>query len=507
MVLQEGLLGSVPRFLTLSLICALLLGTVAAQQQPSRMRLETSEALFSTMAALNACGYDQDLRDSLPLRAKVREEVVQSATSISAQNALERICKFYGDHRQADAARNLAQYVSLALYLGDGPAFTPKVPDPELPPDASYVLGFVPLLQNFYITTELHKIFQKHRPEYDQILQRYHKPVNDELLATDLYLRRPMSGYQQHEFILYIEPLIAPGQVNSRNYTDNYYMVLSPDTRFDIPVEQVRHTYLHYVLDPMTQQRLKTMQRLAPLLETVKQAPLEESFKSDVSLLLNESLIRAIEAHLLGGPKGVEDVRRDAVEAANKEGYILTPYFYDALSRFQKEEIGLKEAYPDWLFYIDVPREIKRAEATEFSKSASPELVRASRKKVSLTDLAERALSGGNPDAAAKFAQESLEKREDSGRALFILARAAALKGKPEEAKDYFEQTLQNTQDAHLVAWSHIYLARICDLQEDRDAAKQHYQAALDTKDAAPDTRTAAEKGLEKPYTTPSNKK
>ena len=46
-------------------------------------------------------------------------------------------------------AHQLAQYVSLALNLGDPPNFPPKYQEADLPPDASYVLGFVPLLKRY----------------------------------------------------------------------------------------------------------------------------------------------------------------------------------------------------------------------------------------------------------------------------------------------------------------------------------------------------------------------
>jgi hypothetical protein len=37
-------------------------------------------------------------------------------------------------------------------------------------------------------------------------------------------------------------------------------------------------------------------------------------------------------------------------------------------------------------------------------------------------------------------------------------------------------------------------------LQEERDAALVHYRAALAAGDTTPDTRTAAERGLQQPY-------
>ena len=46
----------------------------------------------------------------------------------------------------------------------------------------------------------------------------------------------------------------------------------------------------------------------------------------------------------------------------------------------------------------------------------------------------------------------------------------------------------------------------IFDIQENRESALRHYNAALNVGDAAPDTRMAAERGLQKPYEAPRNK-
>ena len=103
--------------------------------------------------------------------------------------------------------------------------------------------------------------------------------------------------------MVYVEPLAAPSEVNSRNYSDDYYMVLSPSTTGAIRLDLIRHTYLHYILDAKVLSRGTTLERLSPLLDSVKRSPLEDSYRFDMGLLLTESLIKAIEARMLGGPK------------------------------------------------------------------------------------------------------------------------------------------------------------------------------------------------------------
>jgi hypothetical protein len=53
-----------------------------------------------------------------------------------------------------------------------------------------------------------------------------------------------------------------------------------------------------------------------------------------------------------------------------------------------------------------------------------------------------------------------------------------------------------------MLAWSHIYLGRIYDIQQERSRAVEHYQAALAAGDPSADTRAAAERGLASPYQT-----
>ncbi len=77
-------------------------------------------------------------------------------------------------------------------------------------------------------------------------------------------------------------------------------------------------------------------------------------------------------------------------------------------------------------------------------------------------------------------------------------------------ARDYFEQALQATSEPKVVAWSHIYLGRILDLQDSeeggplRAAAVQHYKAAVGASESLPEAKAAAQQGLQKPYAPPN---
>jgi len=468
--------------------------------------LDTNETLFTVLTAINACGYDSELNISEPLRVQIRAEVAKATQTFDqAKEETQVLCQFYRDHVHADPSRTLAQYVSLALFLDAPPTFQLKVKEADLPPDALQVAGIAPIIQKFYDVAGLHNIWQHHQDAYSAFTARYHEPLSKVLFDTEIYLKLPSAGYLGHSFTVYIDPMGAPGQTNARNYGADYYLVISPGPASTLKVEQIRHTYLHYLLDPLAMKYPATIDMLKPLLDNVKKAPMEESFKNDISLLVTESFIRAIEARISLPRNAPEAERQTAVQQATQQGYILTPYFYEALLQFERSPTGLRNAYSDLIANIDVHKEQKRASLVQFAARADPELLHSSKPvQPKLLVTAEQRLSAGDADTARKLAQQALDtKSEDPGRALFILAQVATMNRDMQGARSYFEQALGVAHEAKVVAWSHIYLGRIFDLQEDRTAALDHYRAALSASVSLPEAKAAAERGLQQPYEPP----
>jgi tetratricopeptide (TPR) repeat protein len=165
--------------------------------------------------------------------------------------------------------------------------------------------------------------------------------------------------------------------------------------------------------------------------------------------------------------------------------------------------------YGEMVLAIDGSKEARNAASIQFAAQASPELVVGVRQRRASTQptlrLAEQKLSTGDVSGAQKLAQKALdEKKEDTGYALFILARASTMSKDMEGARSYFERTLEVSKEQKLIAWSHIYLGRIYDLQEDRDSALEQYKAALNAGDPSPEVKNAAEKGLKQAYEPPT---
>jgi tetratricopeptide (TPR) repeat protein len=483
-------------------IALLLVAASAPAQDQPNVSLETSETIFTVLTAINTCGYDQELSASDPLRTQIRTEVAKAVTNTpGAKEVVGSMCSFYARHSVSEPARDLSHYVSLALYLEAPPTFALKATGGEMSPDAASVADIVPLMTAFYEKIGLHSIWERHRARYRELTEVYHEPLAKMIFDTEVYLKMPSAGYLGHEFAIYLDAMGAPGQTNARNFGPNYYVVISPTSGTEIKLEQIRHTYLHYLLDPLALKNGEALRRLDPLLDSVKKAPMDVAFKESTSLLVTECLVRAIEERM---SKTAEAGRLQALDEDDQEGYILTRYFYDAMGRFDKDPAGMRDAYPNLLGSIDVGREMRRASQIKFASEAAPELLaRPSNNNVLLQ--AERRLAAGDLITAQKLAQQALDAHEgDQGRALFILAEVATADRDIDGARSYFERALQTAHEPKVIAWSHIYLGRIYDLKEDRPAAVDQYRAALDAAGGAlPEVKLAAQRGLDQPYEPP----
>jgi hypothetical protein len=474
--------------------------------QTTKAQLEISETFFTLAAALNSCGYDSGLETSLPLRKAARDDVHEAVQkSPEAQQARRSICQFWIDHQQPNKENDVTPYLSLGLELGPPPTFAPNLPEADLAPDAARVQGIISPLQRFYGSAGIHTIWLKYQPEYQALVNQFHDPVAEVLRQTDLFLKLPFNNYPGQRFVIYLEPMLSPAQIDSRNYGSNYYMVVSPDHEKHMRFAEIRHTYLHFVLEPLALSHGSALKQLEPLLEDVQSAPMSASFKGDISLLVNECLIRAIEARTAVS-KANEAARNEYVQRSVEEGFVLTRYFYDKLSGFEKESTGIKDAYGNLLHDLSLERERKRAHEVAFRTQATPEIVsdvKPAPNEERLLNIAEQKLAAGDREGAEKIANQVLQHNhgEDApGHAVFILARIATLSGKMEDARNSFEQVVQSAKDPRMLAWSHIYLGRIFDIQQNRDVAVEHYRAALAAGDPSADTKSAAERGLSSPY-------
>jgi tetratricopeptide (TPR) repeat protein len=485
-------------------------------------------------AALNMCGYDEGLEQSAPVRKRVRDEINKVlATSEDARNKRDALCLYIAQHRMTGTELDISQYISLSLYLTPPPELETTADLTEMPPDATQVAEIVPLLKDFAAVVDLHGIWLTVRHIYDEESDRLHDPLSKMIVSTNLYLRMPASTYDGRRFIVVIEPMLSPSIVNARVYGADYVVVVSP-VNGTIRMTDVRHTYLHYIIEPLLYARSNAIDRTQPILREIREAPLEFRYRSDTVALTVECLIKAIEARTMdtGVPvytipanvdrsqlprylrerqlyeQKVEGVRLATVQHDMNQGFVLTQYFFEQMIQFEKDSASLKDTIGEMVYSMDVDQQVHRARQLVFDKEADAEVLERSKpRQLTGLDLAEARLANGEVAAASAMAQQVLSKQSDtiasaadSARAYFILARAAAMTGHPEQAIDDFQKTLASTKDQRLLAWSHIYLGRMLDLDCKRDQALSEYKLALAERDGRQDTRLAAERGVKNAY-------
>ncbi len=461
-------------------------------------QLDGNITLFSVMAALNAAGFDAEVDSPTnhPLRQQIRDHLAKQ--NIPVMFDLKR---FVREHRKPTAAAEMSQYISFALAVEGTPDFQYKFREQLRPPDVEALQGFESLMVKFHREANIDDIWAKVQPAYDKVIARYHPGVLDVLREANGYLRNPTSGYLGRRFQIYIDLLGAPNQVHQRSFKDDYYVVVTPSV--DPQLDYIRRAYLHYLLDPLGFKYADQFEKKKALIDYAQAAPaLGPQYKDDFVLLATMSLVKAVESRMQRGAK-----REEMVSQALKEGFILTPHFAEQLVLYEKQEASMRYYLPDMIVAIDLKKEEKRLESAEFSREAAVKVAKkaAPPPKPVLTgarktlEVAIALYDEKNyPKAREEFLKvlKETEEKPLHAKAYYGLARIAALQKDPELAVQLFEKTLEMKPDPDMASWSHVYLGRLFDLANERQPAKDHYQAVMALEGASPAAKQAAQKGL-----------
>ncbi len=477
---------------------------------------DSNLTLFTVIAAAVAADEKGQVYTS-PLAQQLRKDLAAESAGALRPDGSAKEIPSVNDLRRF-LALNKADYtrlVSFGLVIEGPPDFAFRYREVDLPADAQTLIGLNPMLAEFYRDAKLPALWNKYKPIYDRQSAIYDESIAQVMLLVNGYLRTPSAGFYGRNFSVDIEMLGPPNEVNARSFENNYDVVVTsaPQLRSD----EVRHGYLHYILEPMAAKESLIVTSKNKLLETAKQAPaLDRGLRRSFPLFMTESLIRAVELRM--AKLSTAEQARRAQEAA-AEGYFLVPYFLEALLKFEQQDAGMRIYYPEMIEKIDVGREEKRANQITFSATAAPrslhefsaDLPAGGNAVETLLADGEDALARHDVNAARKAYQAALEKatsdsslnRSGRARALYGLALAATEAKQAEVAKTFFQQTLELAREPQLLAWAHIYLGRLLDMENRRDSAVKQYQQALESGDIAPNARQAAQKGLEAPFVKP----
>ncbi len=347
-----------------------------------------------------------------------------------------------------------------------------------------------------------------------------------------MYLKVPVSSYDGRRLLILVEPMLAPSAPNARIYSLDYVVVTSPTAADVVKMDQIRHLYLHYEIEPLVYAKQQSMTRLTPLLKPVQDAPLEFVYKTDIVALVTECMIKAIEARTmdvgtapamvkskerqdiaryeeeLGSfERQAEVVRRKQVDLDMRQGWVLVDYFYGQFKALEKTSEGLNDALGEMVYGMDVGRAQHQAAEIAFLPSGSSEFVTRVKPAPTGLMLAEKKMIEGDLDSAQMLAEKALnDPAQDHGEAMYIKARVILMQGDPEKSFTGFEDVVKTSKNPRTVAWAHVYLGRLYDIKApnpEREHAVAEYKAALATPGILPDARAAAEKGLKTPFAVP----
>ncbi len=494
----------------------------AAVEAHRNISVDSRQQLFAVMCALDAAGYESSASaaSDTPGRAQLRK-----ALRGLHGPAVDALRKYYTEHALGDSGANFSRFVSFALVAGPAPDFRFELRRDDLPPEALSLEGFNPILANFYREAKLDELWKHYQPDYDQGVESLRAPVSNLIFTISNYLREINRPSSDRTFSVYVEPLAGEKTI-FRTFGDQYALVVRPSK--DPPLDDIRHAYLHFVLDPLAIRYRVQASKAAPLLEYAARAPLlPVDLRDDYSSFFDECLVRAVELRLRRLPPA--DLSA-AIDEAEGSGFVLVRAIYAGLTGFEQSEPAMGYYLPDLIKGIDVGAEQRRLRGVKFA-DASPagESVPDHNQMASMKpaapapssnplddDMAEgqRQIFARNGAAAAASFERVLAERPGDERATYGLAVASALQGKPDQARELFTKVIDAAQnplagpaaqhDPSNLSWSHIYLGRMYDVEGKRDLAIVEYRAALAVAGAPDTARTAAQHGIDTGYQTPS---
>jgi tetratricopeptide (TPR) repeat protein len=485
--------------------------SLRAQSAPQNaVTVDGSEAMFTTMCALLAAGFESNVSADnwTAFRAQMRERLRHQQGP-----AVDAVRQFYRQHELRDPGATLSRYLWFGLVSGPAPAFQPILRRDELPPEVIALLGFSELLSSYYQEQKIADLWRQVQPIYNREIQRLQEPLTQIVFTSTGYLREILEPYGVRKFTIVVEPLV--GRItNVRNFGDRYALVLSGGD--DVPQDVVRHAFLHFMLDPLPLMYPHVIAVKRPLYETAAKAPrLGSDLKDDFPSYFAECTVRAVELRM----KRMSPGEREAALGRNDaDGYVLVRPLVTALAGFEKSEPSMKRYFPDVVRSIDEKAEAKRLAALRFApadaakaddaaaeavarpKRVLPTTVPNDAEVIAALTEGERQIAAKNSRAAEASFKKVLIKYPDQHRAWFGLGVVAYMDHDAARAKEVFGRLTSGEHaaigDPRVLAWSHVYLARISDLEGNASQAKSEYESALAVQGGPEEARQAAQKAL-----------
>jgi len=506
--------------LAIVLSAALALPGAAQKQEPLPQRrpqtapvttvtVDGSEAMFTVMCALLASGFESDVNATSwsPMRAQLRDLLQRQQGP-----AVDVMRTFFKQHELSDAGAMLSRYIWFGLVSGPAPKFEATMRRDELPPEVIALEGFQEILSNYYKEQKIGELWRQLQSVHAREIEQMHDALSQVVFVATGYLRQILDPTNPRTFTVIVEPLV--GRItNVRNFGDRYALVVSGAEQLQL--DTVRHAFLHYLLDPLPLQYSHVIAVKRPLFEMAAAAPrLDPSLKDDFPSYFAECTVRAVDLKLKRMSPGE---REAALGVDDADGYVLVRPLFAALTKFEQSEPAMKLYFPDLVRSVDVGTEQKRLAAITFAtgrptseaaeaesvarrKAVAPSTVPNDADAIAALTEGERRIAEKNPRAAEASFQKVLMKYPDQPRAWYGLGVVAMMEQNGLRAKEVFGRLTEGEhaamQDPLVLAWSHVHLGNLYDIEGQPDRAKSEFEAALSVQGAPERAKEAATKGL-----------
>ena len=369
------------------------------------VRIESDVRMFVVMAAVNVAGFDYEpgKQQLTPARALLRKDLQGKVDP----QIKEKLSAYYKSHRRAgiDEGVDASRYAALSLLMTPPPSFSVyEHENNKVPEDLRPLLTFIPLVQEFYIKSNVKELTKKYLEVSEAYASAYRRPIGEMIYYILAYFHlRPETIVNMKPLIVssgepgskvkketvvartrsrqvYIipDPLSAAGSsfarddflnqkddLLARRVGDDYLVSIGPYSNIDA----VRNTLIRFVLDPLIERKLKTtIEYKDPLLKLVKAVPTaSREYQGSVYQIIRESLARAAEARLrriqsieTRGSYSEDEAVYDLAQAYLR-GAVLALHFYESLGALEKVGIGIEDFYDQMLATIKFEKEEKRA--------------------------------------------------------------------------------------------------------------------------------------------------
>ena len=288
--------------------------------------------VFAVMSFLNIAGFDKEVPGKAmhPVRAKVRDML-----TANLREHLEKVAawrKLYADsHLQS------FHYLDFALSLTPDYPFRRAYEDRELgyPATAGRLRGFPDILNDFWATASVEKVWDAVKPDYLAELRKYDlQRMAADLALTWKYLRQPRSD----SFVLVNVPNLLDSYYHAigAQYDPYYYSVESPGAgSYSLNV----HEYLHHFVNPLVEANFgRQRSKLHGYYDAGRRGPMARSYQNDVTFVY-ECLVRALDSRIEAQMTDDTTVKANVekrVARETREGLTLVNPFFLLLAQFEE---------------------------------------------------------------------------------------------------------------------------------------------------------------------------